>query len=224
MKPLPLELLYLIIDQVIESELQHYHHVFAPSTVSTTGQLLVTNHTIAQYIKQQDGFHRLRLWRLLNRIPRQFEPVQIAVGTMDAFTLLSMDMSTETAASRVETFLVLQEKTPPSRTYYAHDPHLICSRKQQQQQPSLALFSLDTFLRHVLWYASHHDASIWLWKKSARFFRGDNLDLLLQQRFKYILDTPRHALIAWDRPCQLKVTENVLNSNVELFSKLLPSF
>lgn len=216
----PLELLYLIIDQVLDTELQHYHHVFAPSTPSTTGQLLLTNHTFSSYVKQQDRYQRLRLWRLLNRIPRQFEPVQLAVGTSSSFTVLSIDMSTETAATRTETFLVLQETM--SRSYRPHNDQLVCHHKSRT--PLVALIPLSTFLRHILSYASHHDASIWLWKRSARFFRGDNLDTLMQQRFKYILDTPRHALIAWDRPHHYKVTENVLNSNVELFSKLLPSF
>ncbi|CAO3600635.1 unnamed protein product [Absidia cylindrospora] len=91
---------------------------------------------------------------------------------------------------------------------------------------TLALFPLASFVSHIQLYALHHDASVWLWKKSARFFRGTNLDLLLQQQFRYILDTPRHALIAWDRPSQgnFRFTDNVLNSNVELFSKLLTSF
>ncbi|CAO3581831.1 unnamed protein product [Absidia cylindrospora] len=335
---LALELVYLIIDQVLETELQHYQHVFAPSAASTAFELLATSHTIRNYLMQQDRFHRLRLWRLLNRIPRQFEPVQIAVGNKDAFTVLSIDMSTEKITNvpqaallgndsgMTETFLVLQETSSSIRAYRAQDDYLVYTKSrtstsgwgggsQNGSLPrtmtatslaaastgvvavsssstststtsgcgsgflkgkkakkdtngmtnganiglysttcanvngdnnnnnrssnsnsndnidssgriTLALFPLSTFLRHVKWYALHHDASVWLWKRSTRFFKGDNLDLLLQQRFRYILDTPRHALIAWDRPYQdnFRFTENVLNSNVELFSKLLPSF
>ncbi|ORZ08940.1 hypothetical protein BCR42DRAFT_424317 [Absidia repens] len=309
---LPLELLYHIVDQVLESELQHYELVSAPSTLSTTYQLVVTHRAFQAYLQQQDRFHRLRLWRLLNRISRQFEPVQVAVGTMDSFTVLSLDMSAEkitnlphTATAQpgspsTETFLVLRESSASIRSYRAYDDHLIYvhttnrrrgrdgktatqtasiamsvrdesskrhrkgKSKYRNHDPNdalyhsslrvndtddendiggannnnddddsslpssgtLALFPLSSFVSHIQLYALHHDASVWLWKKSARFFRGPNLDLLLQQQFRYILDTPRHALIAWDRPSQgnFRFTDNVLNSNVELFSKLLTSF
>ncbi|KAI8096217.1 uncharacterized protein BX664DRAFT_323404 [Halteromyces radiatus] len=292
---LALEVIYLIIDHILESELQHFQHVFAPSTPSTVYQLIITHSSFRDYLQQQDRFQQLRLWRLLNRIPRQFEPVQVAVGTMDCFTVLSIDMSTEKITNIpystaldidndpnvTETFLVLQESTSSIRSYRAHNDLLIYTKSSSgsygwgsQRKPIIettttsgcsggflkgknkdkkikktdddlgdimgdtdndsqknewnkvvALFPLSTFIRHVQWYALHHDASVWLWKMSARFFRGSNLDVLQQQQFRSILDTPRRALIAWDRPFRgnFRFTESVLNSNVELFSKLLPS-
>ncbi|ORX50818.1 hypothetical protein DM01DRAFT_310246 [Hesseltinella vesiculosa] len=313
---LPLELYYLIIDHVLVQELQHYQHVFAPSTYSTVFQLLLTGRLFQDYIAQQDRYQRLRLWRLLNRIPRQFEPVKVAVGSADCFTILSVDMSTEKVITtvldtkRTETFLVLQESTASIRKYWgspggqtvytypeqasfmalsstrqakrrhhratsqARSPllasrdsdddavsgcsgflmgkHSSYSRKTTDSKKTdakaylndetaaglsldednvndgrivIALFPLATFIRHVQWYATRHNASVWLWKRSARFFRGSNLDTLHRREFRYILDTQRHALIAWDRPSgsNIRFTESVLNSNVELFSKLLPT-
>lgn len=359
MAPLALELLYLIIDHTIENELQHYQHVFAPSINSTLYQILLSCQTFHDYVIKHEKYQQLRLWRLLNRIPRQFTPVEIAVGSKDHFTIVSIDMSTEKMIptmyqhqrqhqqmNTIETFLVLQETTSSIRSYFAYNDYLVktklsisdkwnkrnekrlrnknknknnqidtkndvrhellmekknnkkqqvsrqrkdsipsigCSGgflmmksskknnaknnsqeilQQQQQQYSqtgnsnnsngkkykdqklqdekeedddddeedddmvaIALFPLDTFVNYIKWYAMYHDASIWLWKRSARYFKGEEINILFQHEFRYILDTTRHALIAWDRPSQnnFRFTDHVLNSNVELFSKLLPT-
>lgn len=312
--PLALELLFLIIDFTMDNELQQYQHVFAPFTDSTMYQIILSCQTFHDYVIKQEKYQQLRLWRLLNRIPKQFEPVQVAVGTKDHFTIVSIDMSAEKIMPMMiqqqhhhlnhpnvmETFLVLQETTSSIRSYYAHNDYLVKTklsvsdrwnkrlknkinhhkkkknnavistggddirhellmekRKKKKNRENgflmtksnkkndinyeenddqeeddddddtigISLFPLSIFIQYIKWYAQYHDASIWLWKRSARYFKGEEVNLLFQHEFRYILDTTRHALIAWDRPSQnnFRFTDHVLNSNVELFSKLLPT-
>ncbi|CAO3627132.1 unnamed protein product [Cunninghamella blakesleeana] len=321
--PLALELLFLIIDFAMEDELQQYQHVFAPFTASTMYQIILSCHTFHDYVIKQEKYQQLRLWRLLNRIPKQFEPVQVALGEKEHFTIVSIDMSAEKIIpmmiqqhpihqhNTMETFLVLQETTSSIRSYYTHNDYLVKTKlsvsdrwnkrlknKMNQHKKkkntistgnddirhellmekrkkkkcrenkfsltksnhgndhsikndiknnmdyienednndeeeeeddddtiAIPLFPLSIFIQYIKWYAQYHDASIWLWKRSARYFKGEEVNLLFQHEFRYILDTTRHALIAWDRPSNnnFRFTDHVLNSNVELFSKLLPT-
>lgn len=233
---LPLELLYEIINLVIEADVEPCQDILKWSSSIATVELLLVNHSIYNYIVQNASFHRLRLWKLLTWIPRQYEPIQLAVGISDTqFTILRVDVRNERIdAKQYENFLVLEEAIKPKK--WIKMDYLYVQHQQEHTKTSsrrvtvVPFFQLDTFLQDLKLFTTQNLMSIWLWKRSNSFFKKD---VHVNHYFKPILDTQQRSLMAWDRPIAAEngtslikkksrgLTESVMLYNTELFGRLL---
>jgi hypothetical protein len=222
---LPKELLYEIINLVIESDVDSCQDILKwKSEIATTVELISVNRLIYNYIIQSAGYHRLRLWKLLSYIPRQYEPIQLAVGTSDTqFALLQIEVRNERIDARnYENFLVLEEESTNKKWTKMNYLYVVRpTAKSSSKAMLLPFFELDSFFQDLNYFTNQNCMSIWLWKKSNSFFKRERIN---NDDFKPILDTQSKSLMAWDRKTTKNkrgLTESVMLYNTELFGRLL---
>jgi hypothetical protein len=212
---LPSELLYAIINQCIEQDLKQCYYMIGPDAKPTTAQLVLLSQVAYSFIVQNSSYHRLRLWKLLCQIPKQVEPIQLAVGHGDNFTLLKVQVQCERISRNYENFLVLEERMKrhcePSKwikhcMYLEHTKHMT----------KLPYFDMQHFLNDLRCFTNQNTMSIWLWKRRSHTFFTLNQT---KDAFCAILDTQQKSLMAWDH--QEGLTEAVMLYNTELFGRLL---
>ncbi|KAI8384696.1 uncharacterized protein BYT42DRAFT_563355 [Radiomyces spectabilis] len=235
----PLEIWLHIVDYCLAWELEESQILLQQNSTSSIYALLLTNYTFYCYLIQHPLFHRLRLWRMLGRIPHQYEPVCIAVATPTDWTLLNLELRSERVyENEEETFLMLQEVEHYQRRRSRRRADTLSKADKDVVSPTwirrdmaiygaqnkvIPLFCFHSCVQDLCRFAVVNRMSIWLLKQSARFFRGDNIKMLTNQNlFRCVLESQRYALMVWDRPNDEKrrFTEDVLRHNVELFGNM----
>ncbi|KAL0075516.1 hypothetical protein J3Q64DRAFT_1775421 [Phycomyces blakesleeanus] len=241
---LPLELILRIVDTCLDNELELY------STLTRKPQhnsycihaLLQTNTQLNYYVSQHPMFHRLKMFRVLNRILHQTEPVPIAIYTTHDWTLLHLDWTIERLQTdKHESFLVANE----ARVYKKTRRWSRYNNTIYDKSVPLMSCEYHVFVDNLCKFAYQNSFSVWLWKSSPSFFKGNNMRLLTHKPphsticgskcwnchfvqlpkarpFKLIAENQGYTLMAWDRPTKdnRRFTEDVLRCNIELFGNL----
>lgn len=225
---LPTELLFKIIDLCIQTDVKDNKDILIWTRHVTTTQLLLLNRSIYNYIIQNSRYNRLRLWKLLCHIPKQNQPVQLAVGVSDnLWTIVDVEVRNERIGTgEYESFLVLEETMKLYSKPKKWEKKYLLIRKSigGRQVP---FFELYEFLKDLHLFTSNNFMSIWLWKRCNTFFKKDILFNMINNNndgfFRPVLDTQQKSLMAWDRPTLKKkgLTESVMLYNTELFGRLL---
>lgn len=222
----PFELLFEIINLCIESDVKSSKDILVWNGDITTVELLLLNKSVYNYIIQNAQYNRLRLWKLLCHIPKQYQPIQLAVGISDTlWTIVDVEVRNERIAmNEYENFLVLEE----TMKFYAKPAkwekkylYLESNKKTMNKVP---YFDLQTFFQDLGLFTTNNLMSIWLWRRCNTFFKKDILfNMTNDALFRPILDTQQKSLMAWDRPTSKKkgLTESVMLYNTELFGRLL---
>lgn len=226
---IPFELLYKIINACLKSDVEKSKDILVWNEEITTVELLLLNKLTYNYVIQNAHYHRLRLWKLLSRIPKQYQPVQLAVGISDTlWTIVDVEVRNERIGmNEYENFLVLEETmkfyTKPTKWKKSH-LYLEANHHVAHRVP---YFELKLFFKDLSLFTTNNLMSIWLWKRCNTFFKKDILFSMTNyhnnELFRPILDTQQKSLMAWDRPTSKKkrLTESVMLYNTELFGRLL---
>ncbi|KAI7888432.1 uncharacterized protein EV154DRAFT_517900 [Mucor mucedo] len=225
---LPIELLLKIVDLCIQSDVNDNENILKWTRQVTTTQLLLLNRPIYNYIIQNSKFNRLRLWKLLCHIPKQNQPIQLAVGVSDdSWTIVDVDICNERIGTgEFESFLVLEETMKFYTKPKKWEKEYLLIRKNMGGRQVL-FFELYEFLQDLHLFTKNNIMSIWLWKRCNTFFKKDILFNMTNNNddgfFRPVLDTQQKSLMAWDRPTLKKkgLTESVMLYNTELFGRLL---
>lgn len=186
---LPLELYFKIIDACIYQDILACKDILnsGSNQIIATHQLVLVNHCTNNYIIQNADFHRLRLWKLLLHIPK--EPIQLAIGNKNQWTLVYIDIHTQYINTQEEHFIVINERMKrhcePSK-WSKHSSMLYLqstsssstpnAMTRKQQDTRIPFFDLYGFLIDLYAFTTNNTMSIWLWKRSNTFFRNDILN------------------------------------------------
>ena len=237
---LPLELVHKIIVYCLERDVRSSQDILVWTKPMATLELLFLNRGIYNFIVQHKEFNKLRLWKLLCKIPRQYKAIQLATGISDhSWTILDIEVRNERVGSnKYENFLVLEEATRVysepkkwEKNFLYLEQHIKKRRIFiEEDNKNIPFFELYGFLNDLNQFATNNLMSIWLWKRSNTFFKKDILFNMTNNNngsFRPILETQQKALLAWDRPLLNKhdsvlgLTETVMLYNTELFGRLL---
>lgn len=225
---LPIELLLKIIELCIQSDVNDNKDILKWTRQVPTIQLLLLNRSIYNFIIQNSSFNRLRLWKQLCHIPKQNQPIQIAVGVSDKlWTIVDVDIRNERIGTgEFESFLVLEETMKFYSKPKKWEKEYLLIRKNMDGRQVL-FFELYEFLQDLHLFTKNNIMSIWLWKRCNTFFKKDILFNMTNNNddgfFRPVLDTQQKSLMAWDRPTlkQKGLTDSVMLYNTELFGGLL---
>lgn len=218
---LPFELLFQIIDLCIEEDLKQRQYILNSGFRPTTGQVVLLNQGAYTYTVQNSNYHKLRLWTHLCQLPKQDDPIQLAVGnSQHRFTILKVEVESERVDDvHHETFLAFEEVM--KRHCDPNKWSMQTTYIQQGKKTILPYFEVEGFLENLQLFTNINKMSIWLWKRSSNTLFTP---ALTKDKFQPILETQQNSLMAWDRPSPFAregLTKAVMRYNTELFGRLL---
>ncbi|KAI9029923.1 hypothetical protein CLU79DRAFT_413519 [Phycomyces nitens] len=241
---LPPELILRIVDMCLDNELE-LHSTFSkhPRNPSCVYSLLQTNTQLNHYVSHHPLFHRLRLFRVFNRILLQKEPRRIAICTPQDWTIIKLDITIQRIqGDQQELFLLAEEVHVYKKSQrWTRDADIIFDKNE-----ALMSFDYHAFVDDLCNLAYQNSCSVWLWKSSPSFFKGDNIRVLTHkpphptvckgrcwnchfiqfpkaEPFRLVAEDLSRSLMAWDRPTEdhRQFTKDVLRCNIEMFGSLL---